>query len=106
MADRPGAARRLHASLVRADTGYDEVILVLEGQAKAGVEAGQVGAVRTVHAQRDGDSAIVELCGSLVAAGPTAVVTADRALSVAVVETGAEVLRPGWLLELLERTAD
>ncbi len=100
--DRPGAARRLHASLGRAATGYDQVILVLEGQARAGVEAGQVGAVRTVHAERDGDAAIVDLCRASVAAGPTAVVTADRALSDSVRDLGAQVRRPGWLLELLD----
>ena len=32
--DRPGAARRLHESLLVADPPYDEIVLVLEGAAK------------------------------------------------------------------------
>ena len=99
--DRPGAALRLHSALTRTDTGYDHVILVLEGKARAGVAAGADGTVETVHAQADGDSTIIELARSL--AGPVAVVTADRALAAAVAEAGATVLKPGWLLELLDR---
>ena len=49
--DRAGAARRLHEALLVADTPYDEVVLVLEGQAKGGVKAGRDGHVRTVHAK-------------------------------------------------------
>ena len=39
--DRAGAARRLHERLLVADTSYDEIVLVLEGQAKGGVRAGR-----------------------------------------------------------------
>ena len=35
--DRAGAARRLHEQLLVADLSYDEVVLVLEGEAKGGV---------------------------------------------------------------------
>ena len=48
--DRAGAARRLHERLLVADTSYDEIVLVLEGQAKGGVRAGRDGHVTTVHA--------------------------------------------------------
>ena len=98
--DRPGAALRLHSALTRTDTGYDQVILVLEGKARAGVTAGPVGTVRTVHATNDGDSTIIELARSGLA--PVAVVTADRALAATVTEAGATVLKPSWLLERLE----
>jgi hypothetical protein len=56
--DRAGAARRLHERLLVADTSYDEIVLVLEGQAKGGVPAGRDAHVRTVHAARDGDAEI------------------------------------------------
>lgn len=86
------------------------MLLVLEGQARAGVEvgevagAGQVEVVRTVHAPRDGDSAIAALCRS--STGSVAVVTADRALSAEVAATGAEIRRPGWLWQLLDAGPD
>ena len=35
--DRAKAAARLHGRLAVADTSYDEIVLVLEGQAKGGV---------------------------------------------------------------------
>ena len=38
---------------------YDEVVLVLEGQARGGVPAGRDGHLRTVHASRDGDATVV-----------------------------------------------
>ena len=57
--DRAGAARRLHESLLVADTSYDVVVLVLEGAAKGGVRAGRDGHLCTVHAPRSGDDTIV-----------------------------------------------
>ncbi len=56
--DRAGAAARLHGRLAVADTSYDEIVLVLEGQAKAGVPKGTDGHLRTVHAAKDGDATI------------------------------------------------
>ncbi len=41
--DRPGAALRLHEALLASDLGYDEVVLVLEGQATRGPQAGDQG---------------------------------------------------------------
>ncbi len=99
--DRAGAAARLHTSLLRTETGSDRVILVLEGKARPGVEAGIDGVVQTVHARTDGDSTIVALCDELIGQGPVAVVTADRGLSEAVLSRGAEVRRPSWLLDRL-----
>jgi hypothetical protein len=98
--DRAGAARRLHEQLMVADTAYDEVVLVLEGQAKAGVHAGRDGHVRTVHAPGEGDRTIVaEVRAALERGERVAVVTADRMLRARC--GGATVLGPGWLLDQL-----
>ena len=106
--DRAGAALRLHGRLAVADLSYDEVVLVLEGQARTGVPAGRDGHLRTVHAARDGDSAVV---AAVVAAAGTAtdaaggavvVITADRALAQRVEAVGARVMSPSWLYSVLE----
>lgn len=79
--DRPGAAARLHSHLLAADLPYDEVVLVLEGQGRRGVGAGQVGSVRTVHAPGEGDDEIVARCREAAEAGhDVTVATADRGL--------------------------
>ncbi len=100
--DRAGAARRLHEQLLLADPAYDRVVLVLEGGAKAGVPAGTDAHVRTVHARRDGDGAIVDQVARARADGSrVAVVTADRALQARVQQLGAVALGPSWLLDQL-----
>ncbi|MBS4751348.1 NYN domain-containing protein [Nocardioides sp. zg-ZUI104] len=100
--DRAGAARRLHEELLVADVDQDVVVLVLEGQAKAGVRAGRDAHVRTVHAARDGDAAIVEEARRAVEAGSrVVVVTADRALDARVHGVGATTMSPTWLLSRL-----
>jgi hypothetical protein len=101
--DRPGAARRLHHRLAVADTDHDEVVLVLEGQAKAGVPAGTDGHLRTVHAARDGDAAMLEVVRDAVAAGDRVVaITADRGLQSQVEVVGGRVMSPSWLWDLLD----
>lgn len=96
--DRAGAARRLHEALLVADVGYDEIVLVVEGQAKAGVRAGRDAHVLTVHAARDGDAAIVDEARAAVErGGRVAVVTADRLLQARVQGVGAVALGPSWL---------
>lgn len=101
--DRPGAAARLHAQLAAADLAYAEVVLVLEGQARAGVPEGGAGSVRTVHAPADGDQAIVDLAAAEVGEDrAVVVVTADRALAERISAVGGQVLRPGRLLDQLE----
>ena len=100
--DRAGAARRLHEALLVADTAYDVIVLVLEGQAKGGVRAGRDGHVRTVHAQRDGDAAIVAEARAAAERGErVVVVTADRMLQARVGGVGAQALSPSWLLDQL-----
>ena len=100
--DRAGAARRLHESLLVADTAYDEIVLVLEGQAKGGVKAGRDGHVRTVHAKGSGDDTIVAEASAAVGRGDrVVVVTADRFLQARVGGAGAQALSPSWLLDQL-----
>jgi predicted RNA-binding protein with PIN domain len=104
--DRPGAASRMHGRLAVADADldrYDDIVLVLEGAARAGVPAGADGHLRTVHAARDGDTALTEAVRDVVDAGGRAVVvTADRGLQLRVEVLGAQVRSPSWLLDLLE----
>jgi predicted RNA-binding protein with PIN domain len=101
--DRAGAAARLHGRLAVADTSYDEIVLVLEGQAKGGVPKGKDAHLRTVHAARDGDSAIAEEARSLREQdADVVVVTADRGLQLRVEVLGCRTMSPGWLLDLLD----
>ncbi len=99
--DRAGAARRLHEQLLVADVPGDEIVLVLEGAAKAGVLAGRDAHVRVVHARGDGDSEIVKQAHAAAATGAEViVVTADRLLSVRVAKA-ATTRGPSWLLDRL-----
>lgn len=101
--DRPGAARRLHEALLVADLPHDEVVLVLEGQAKQGVKAGRDAHVRCVHAPRDGDATILQEARDAAEAGRrVTVVSADRALQARVAATGALALGPHWLIDQLD----
>ena len=98
--DRAGAAARLHGRLAVADTSYDEIVLVLEGQAKAGVPRGRDGHLQTVHAAKDGDATIVDQTGVARQRGDDVVViTADRGLAQRVEALGARIMSPSWLLD-------
>jgi predicted RNA-binding protein with PIN domain len=100
--DRAGAARRLQERLVASRLPYDEVVLVLEGEARDGCPAGWQGHLLTIHAPRSGDDAIVDIVGERMAGQDqrrVLVVTADRALRKRVEATGASTLGPSWLLE-------
>jgi predicted RNA-binding protein with PIN domain len=99
--DRAGAAGRLHDALLHADLPHDEIVLVLEGQAKNGVRAGRSAGLHVVHAPRDGDSEIVKQAAAARAAGHrVTVVTADRALAANVAP--ADVRSPTWLWDSLD----
>ena len=102
--DRAGAARRLRDQLSTAALPHDEVVLVLEGQARRGSPAGQEGRLRTVHAPGSGDDAIVEAVMAQVGVGDgrsVTVVTADRVLRDRVEAAGAGYVSPSWLLDQL-----
>ena len=101
--DRPGAAARLHGRLAVADTSYDEIVVVLEGQAKAGVPRGRDGHLRTVHAAKDGDTTIVaEARVAVERDEEVVVVTADRGLQQRVEALGCRTMSPSWLHALVE----
>jgi predicted RNA-binding protein with PIN domain len=106
--DRAGAARRLQEQLQeRLSTGalpHDEIVLVLEGDARRGSPAGRDRRLRTVHAAASGDDAIVEAVVEHVGVGDgrgVTVVTADRALRDRVEAVGARSVSPSWLLDQL-----
>jgi predicted RNA-binding protein with PIN domain len=102
--DRAGAARRLHERLLVADLSYDDVVLVLEGAAKAGVPAGRDGHLTTVHARGSGDDEIVAQARAVTDRGDVGtVVTADRLLQSRVSAAGATTMSPSWLLGELAR---
>jgi len=101
--DRAGAARRLHERLLVADLPHDELVLVVEGAAKAGVRPGRDGHVRTVHAKGSGDDTIVEETRAATERGDRVVViTADRFLRSRVEGLGAMAMSPSWLLDQLD----
>lgn len=100
--DRAAAASRLFERLAAlvddAATSGAEVVLVLEGAARAGVEEGRHRGVRVVHAAGEGDDTVVGCTASLRREGrDVVVVTADRGLRQRVVVLGAVVHGPSWL---------
>ena len=101
--DRPGAARALVdrvRTAVRTGRLDEPVVVVLEGKARDGVEAGVADGVTVIHAPRSGDDRLVELVAG--ADDHVTLVSADRALCERVEDLGADVVRPGWLLERLD----
>jgi predicted RNA-binding protein with PIN domain len=106
--DRAGAAARLVRRL-SSDLEYPgEVVVVLEGAARRGVEPGMAGTVRVVHAEGSGDDDIVARVDDAVRRQPglaVTVVTADRGLRARVEELGAQSIGPGWLLHRLDEAS-
>jgi rRNA-processing protein FCF1 len=76
------------------------VVVVLEGQARAGVEEGESGGVTVLHASGSGDDLLVAVTSD--AHGEVTLVSADRELRQRVEGLGADVAGPGWLLALLD----
>jgi hypothetical protein len=83
-----------------ADWWFPEIVLVVEGKARAVL--GQVGEeprLRVVAARGEGDDEIASLAGRLP--GQRIVVTADRELRRRCEDAGAVVAGPRWLIGLL-----
>jgi predicted RNA-binding protein with PIN domain len=106
--DRAGAADRL-VRRISSDLAHPgEVVVVLEGAARRGVEPGMAGAVRVVHAEGSGDDDIVGRVADAVHRTPgraVTVVTADRGLRARVEELGAQSIGPGWLWQRLDQAS-
>ena len=98
--DRAAAVRRLLDTISGHPTDAD-VVLVVEGKARAGVEPGQHNGVEVVHATGSGDDEIVRITGESAADRAVTVVTADRALRTRVTDLGATVEGPRHYLEHL-----
>ena len=101
--DRPGAARafveRVRAA-VEAGRLTEPVVVVLEGAARGGVEAGVANGVAVLHAAGSGDDTLIAVTAD--ADTKVTLVSADRALCQRAQDLGADVERPGWLIDLLD----
>lgn len=100
--DRPGAARQLIAKVrdaVATGVLVDDVVLVLEGEAKRGVAEGIDGGIEVVHAPGHGDDTLVAVAADSDA--PVVLVSADRELAARVRAVGGDVVGPTWLLDRL-----
>jgi len=72
------------------------VVVVLEGKARDGVEAGLVDGVTVLHADGSGDDMLVDVTGQASDELVT-LVTADRELRRRAEAVGADVVGPKWL---------
>lgn len=102
--DRAGAARRLGEELSAARLPYDEVVLVLEGEARGYGPDVQARDLTVVLARGSGDDALVAEVEEQVGADDgreVLVVTADRDLRMRVEAVGARAVGPSWLLAQL-----
>jgi predicted ribonuclease YlaK len=102
--DRAGAARGFLDQLRAAvDSGQiaQPVVVVLEGKARAGAEAGSDDRVTVLHATGSGDDLLVDVIASTPDHEVT-LVTADRELRRRAEALGADVVGPTWLREVLE----
>jgi len=75
------------------------VVLVLEGEAKKGVDEGSDDGVEVVHAPGHGDDTLATLAAG--ADETVTLVSADRGLAQRVRQCGADVVSPTWLLDRL-----
>lgn len=75
------------------------VVVVLEGQARQGIEEGERDGVEVVHAPGHGDDTLVALAAA--ATEPVVLVSADRALGDRCRAAGSDVVGPNWLLDRL-----
>lgn len=99
--DRAGAARRF-ADQVRTVVTDHEVVLVVEGAARSGIEETTGPGCRVVHAPSQGDDTVVAQARHLTEQGrQVVVVTADRELRERVTAPGVECRGPRWFLALI-----
>jgi predicted ribonuclease YlaK len=102
--DRAGAARSFVGDLrgaVSSGRLAEGVVVVLEGKARGGVDAGSSQGVTVVHAEGSGDDALVDVVRDAPEPDGVVLVSADRELRRRAEALGAEVVGPSWLLERL-----
>lgn len=102
--DRAGAARAFVAQVraaVASGRIAQPVVVVLEGKAREGAPVGVADGVTVVHAAGSGDDTLIDVATTAPDHVVT-LVTADRELRRRAQASGANVVGPGWLLELLE----
>jgi rRNA-processing protein FCF1 len=78
------------------------VVVVLEGKARQGAPEGLADGVTVRHARGSGDDLLLDVAAHATGQAVT-LVTADRELRRRAEAVGAEVVGPGWLLQILER---
>jgi hypothetical protein len=101
--DRAGAARGFVEQVRAATTAgklTDPVVVVLEGAARDGAEAGRADGLTIVHAPGSGDDTLIAVAAETD--DPVTLVSADRELRQRAEALGARVIGPAWLLSLLE----
>jgi predicted RNA-binding protein with PIN domain len=107
--DRAGAARRLVERLASEPVLDGDLVVILEGAARRGVEAGAFDGIQIVHAPRSGDDTIVDVVREARSAEPQRriiVVTADRGLRQRVEQLGADTVGPHALRTTGARNSD
>ncbi|MEU8894886.1 hypothetical protein [Nocardia sp. NPDC048505] len=105
--DRAGAARRLLLKIATLNERPGDVVVVLEGAAKAAItgDTPESDVLRVVSADGSGDDAIVRVVTAAREADSKRsiiVVTADRGLRDRVEALGAGTVGPRWLLDRFE----
>ena len=75
------------------------LIVVLEGQARAGVQEGVADGVEVVHSPGAGDDTLAALVKK--ASEPVVLVSSDRGLRSRVEGVGADVVGPSWIWDRL-----
>lgn len=101
--DRAGAADRFVVQIrgaVREGRLSAPVVVVLEGAARGGVEAGIADGVTVVHAPGSGDETLIAVIGDT--AETVTLVSADRELCQRARALGADTAGPTWLIELMD----
>jgi hypothetical protein len=102
--DRAGAARAFVEQLrTAAGTGKlpTPVVVVLEGRACDGNQAGVADGVTVLLAVGSGDDTLIDVASDT--SDQVTLITADRGLRQRAEALGANVLGPRWLFDLLEK---
>ncbi len=102
--DRAGAARAFVEQVTAAVASgrvAPPVVVVLEGDARKGVQAGSANGVTVLHAVGSGDDMLIDVTANTP--DEVTLVTADRELRQRAESLGADVVGPKWLIELLDQ---